>query len=235
MKTFSDCVTYLAAIPRRWIGKRQPSQGRGRRANGHSFRPTVEQFEDRLMPSSIPPAPTFTAAAVSDTQANLAWTPVSGATGYQVEEYLASNKSWENMATLGSTATSYSVTGLNSGTLYYFTVVDTCAGGGLSGGNVESVTTLGGSAAPPTFTITAPASGTQANLAWQPVTGAAGYVIAEGTGGSSSTVIATLGSTVTSYSVTGLTPGSTSWFGVAEIMPSGNFPPERASRSPAWR
>ncbi len=65
-------------------------------------------------------APTLTANAVSSTQINLSWTPVTGATSYVVDELIAG--AWQAVTTLNSSSKSFSVTGLTADETYYFRI-----------------------------------------------------------------------------------------------------------------
>jgi hypothetical protein len=73
-----------------------------------------------LASASAPASPAFTAVAVSGTKINLAWSPVSGATGYLVDEWI--NGAWWQIGNVNSSVTSGTVTGLTPGTTYWFDV-----------------------------------------------------------------------------------------------------------------
>jgi len=76
-----------------------------------------------------PPAPTgLIATAASASQINLSWTASSGASGYSVKRATTSGGPYTAIST-GLTATSYSDTGLDSSTTYYYIVTATNAGG----------------------------------------------------------------------------------------------------------
>jgi hypothetical protein len=167
---------------------------------------------------SPPAAPSFTATAISGTQINLAWKAVSGATGYLVDEWI--NGAWQQIASVGSGATGYSVTGLSSGTTYY---LDLAAynSAGTSWANYQSATTTATVTPPAAPSLTATAvSSTQINLGWNTVSGATGYLVDELVNGSW-TQVASLGSGATSYSATGLSPGTTYSFDVAAYNAAG--------------
>ena len=89
----------------------------------------------------LPAAPSFTATVVSGTQINLAWTPVAGATGYLVDEWV--NGAWMQLGNLSGSSTGYAVTGLNPNTTYYFDVAASNAAG-TTWANYQSATTLQG-------------------------------------------------------------------------------------------
>ena len=67
------------------------------------------------MQAVAPAAPSFTATAVSGTQINLAWTPVAGATGYQIHVWNGDTEVNDN---LSSNYTGWAVTDLSPNTTY---------------------------------------------------------------------------------------------------------------------
>jgi hypothetical protein len=74
-----------------------------------------------------PAAPTgLTATAASQTQINLSWTAVSGATSYTILRSTTSGGPYTSVGT--STTTSFSNTGLNCGTTYYYVVTAVVSG-----------------------------------------------------------------------------------------------------------
>lgn len=88
----------------------------------------------RTTKSNLPGAPSnLTASAVSSSQINLAWLDnATNETAYKVERATASGGPWTVLtSTLPANTTSYSATGLNANTTYYFRV--RCANS--SGGN----------------------------------------------------------------------------------------------------
>jgi hypothetical protein len=106
-----------------------------------------------------PPAPSFTATAVSGTQVNLAWNTVTGASGYVVDEWI--NGAWKQIGSFASGSTGCSV-GLSPSTTYYFNVGAYNASG-TGWANYRSVTTPA-----ITRTFDHPVAG----QAYSPVTGA---------------------------------------------------------------
>jgi hypothetical protein len=175
---------------------------------------SLEALETRAVPSAAPAAPTFTAAAASSSQVNLSWNSVSGATGYKVDEWNGS--SWVQLASLGGSATTDSITGLHAGTTYYFDVAAVNSSG-TTWAAYKSVTTPQAAPAAPTLTATA-VSSSQVNLSWTSVSGATSYTVDQWNG-SSWVKIATV--TGTSYSVTGLNAGTTYYFDVGAVNSSG--------------
>ena len=104
-------------------------------------------------PATIPIAPTgLGATAVSSSQINLAWTDNSfNETGFRIERSSTSIGPWTLIATTGPGATSYSNTGLNPSTLYFYRVLASNTAGSSVASNTASATTF---AATPTPTST---------------------------------------------------------------------------------
>ena len=179
---------------------------------------TYGSVSNGSMQAVAPAAPSFTATAVSATQINLAWKPVAGATGYQVDEWI--NGVWKQIGSLGSSSTGCAVTGLSPNTTYYFDVAAYNAAG-TTWANSQSATTFQNTVLPaaPTFTATA-VSATQINLAWTPVAGATGYQVDEWINGVWKQ-IGSLGSSSTGCAVTGLSPNTTYYFDVAAYNAAG--------------
>ena len=73
-----------------------------------------------LTTNTRPAAPSLVATAVSVSQINLSWNPVSGASGYLVEEL--SNGVWSQIGNAYSGVRVYAVGGLSAGTTYSFEV-----------------------------------------------------------------------------------------------------------------
>lgn len=124
------------------------------------------------------------------------------------------NGAWSPIAVLGSASTSYAVTSLSPGTTYTFEV-GVFSANGYNWAASQSATTLRTPPAAPSFTLRV-ASSSQIELSWNPVGGATGYFIKEWNGSYSGAgqVIAYVGSTGTSYAVSGLSPGGIYYFAV---------------------
>lgn len=174
MKSFFKSLSKLASSDRRCL---KPAPRRTSR--GNAFRPALEQLETREVPTATslitanltqittinpalfaPAAPTYHPVAISGSQVNVLWNQQSNANGYLVDEWTGS--SWKEIANLGSTSSSFSVTGLKTGTLYYFDVA-AYNSRGTTWGSVQGATTLTGFFA----TINHPAAG----AAYTPVSG----------------------------------------------------------------
>jgi fibronectin type 3 domain-containing protein len=77
----------------------------------------------------IPAAPTGLAAAAGNGSVSLSWTGSSGAASYNVYDGTTSAGVNGQPVMTGITTTSATVSGLNNGTTYYFTVAAVDAGG----------------------------------------------------------------------------------------------------------
>ena len=164
-----------------------------------------------------PSAPTdLTAAAVSSSQVNLTWVDSDNAEqGFKIERCIGADCSnFEQIATVGANATSYSNNGLTGSTSYRYRVRAYNPAGDSSYSNTVSVLTLAAPALPvdPTHLTAAAISRSQINLSWMDnADNEAGYRI-ERCKGSTCTnfaLIATVGANVTSYANTKLTANTT--------------------------
>ena len=72
-------------------------------------------------PIALPAAPTNVAAVAGDGKATLSWSPVSGATSYQVRRSTTNGGPYSVIAS-GVTSINYTNTGLANGTAYYYVV-----------------------------------------------------------------------------------------------------------------
>ena len=182
----------------------------------------------------VPTPPTNLAAnAVSNSQIDLSWTAPSGGTGdllvtgYKIERSLDNGNTWSTIASnTGSTATTYSDTGLSTDTTYTYRVSAINLIGASAPSSTASATTQNNptATAPDSPTgLVASAGDAQVSLSWNVPSndgGAAitGYNVYRGTtsNGEDSTPIAT-GVTSTSYTDTGLTNGQTYFYTVTAV------------------
>jgi Fibronectin type III domain len=198
----------------------------------------------------MPAAPAGLAATAAGSSAvNLTWTaptapPGLTLTGYDV--YRGTSPGGESATPVNSTpvtATSDMITGLNSGTTYYFDVTALYQGTGSGGtqgfpsGEASATTSAGGSHAsrPAPTGLTATAAGSSAvNLTWTAPTAPpgltlTGYDVYRGTrpGGESATPVNSAPLTNTSDAITGLNSGTTYYFDVTAVYGTGQSLPSR--------
>jgi titin len=154
--------------------------------------------------TTFPPPPsapgTLTAGAVSSSQINLTWGASTGAVG----KYVIERRSSGSYAVIDSTtSTSYSNTGLNSSTQYFYQVRACNASGCSSYSNEASATTAPVPPSAPT-NVDALISGSQINVSWTGSTGVVdSYKIEWREGGGGFVTRATVSGTSTTFSDTG--------------------------------
>ncbi len=195
--------------------------------------------------ATVPGAPTALSATASGTsQIDLSWTAPSydgGAalTGYRIEVAETGNGPWSNLeANTGSTATTYSHTGLDpASTRYYRVYAINSVGSGRASGVVRAKTDATVPDAPTNLQATA-TSPTQIDLTWSvpgydggaPVTSYRVEISADE--GSTWGVLApSTGSTGTAYSHSGLQPGSTRHYRVSAINEAGTGLPSNVANA----
>ena len=174
---------------------------------------------------TLPGSPTgLVGTPVSPTQATLSWTaPANGGypiTGYKIEYRIGSGSYTELVPTTGSTATTYSHTGMTAGQVYVYRVYAITQLGQSEKSSSETTVTLkpasssSAPGAPPGLSATA-VSPTQVNLSWSAPSNNGGYPISgyriEVKKGSASysTLTASTGNSTTTYSHIGLVTGTT--------------------------
>jgi hypothetical protein len=186
-------------------------------------------------PPTPPGAPTGVSGTAQNAAVALTWSaPASNGgapiTGYRVTPYIGATA--QPAVLTGSSATSYTVTGLTNGTAYTFKVAAiNSAGTGSDSTASAAVTPLALPGAP--TAVVGTAGNGQVALSWtapssnggSPITG---YRVTPSIGGSTQTPILT-GSTATTFTVTGLTNGTAYTFTVAAINASGTGPESAAS------
>jgi hypothetical protein len=160
-----------------------------------------------------PAAPTgVTATASGQSTINLSWTASTGATSYTIFRSTTSGGPYTQVGT--STTTSFSNTGLNCNTTYFYVVTasnGTCASGNSAQASATTATCTCTPPAAPTG-VTATANGqTAANVSWTASTGATSYTIFRSTtSGGPYTQVGT--STTTSFADSGLTCNTTYFY-----------------------
>jgi len=159
------------------------------------------------VPASAPAAPGDLTAVSAPEQVTLSWTAASGALGYIVQSATAPGGPY-TYVNVPSEPT-YTVTGLNDNTTYYFTVTSMNAGAVSSSSTASATTPLG----PPGGLAAIPGN-TQVTLTWTAVDGATSYAVQRsGTTGGPYTTIGT--SAGPSYTNNGLTNGKEYFYVVA--------------------
>jgi fibronectin type 3 domain-containing protein len=169
-------------------------------------------------PNVIPPSPTNLAASGGNAQVALSWNSSPGAAGYNLLRSTASGGPYSTIAT-GTTATSYTDTGLTNGTTYFY-VVQAVNSAGASGNSKEVSATPNVIPIAPA-SLTATAGNAQVTLSWAASTGAGSYnVLRSATSGGPYSTIAT-GIPGTTYTDAGLTDGTTYYYVVQAVNSAG--------------
>lgn len=158
------------------------------------------------------PSPTLQVSAVSSTVAQLKWNLVSGAAGYNV--YLMNGGSQDYLGTVSASTSSVNVTGLQAGSTDSFMVEAANQAGAVGDSAVVSVTlpapVVPTAVTAPSVTATA-ASSTSVVLNWTAEPQATGYNI-YWSNGYQVVFLGTVSGSTNSVTVTGLRPGSSSYF-----------------------
>ena len=124
-------------------------------------------------PAQAPNAPAnFSAQALSGSSVELDWTDSTVspnfATNYAIEES-TDGINFTTVANAGQESTSYTVTGLNQNTTYYFEVVGSNSAGSSGPSNIANATTTNQTGQTPTAPMglgATPASGSEVYLTW---------------------------------------------------------------------
>lgn len=164
---------------------------------------------------TAPAGPTGLTAVAGNAKATLSWTASTGATGYNVKRATSTSGPW---TTVGSTSsTTFTVTGLTNGTLYYLRVsFFTPDGESLNSSYVSAKPVA---PAGPTG-VTAAAGDASATIKWTAVASATAYNVKRST--STSGPWTTVGTTSgTAFTVTGLANGTSYYFVVSYLYAEG--------------
>ena len=194
----------------------------------------VNQYANAL--GILEPPTNLTARAVSSSEIDLRWTAPSDLgglilTGYKIQRSTDGGSSWSTIVSnTGSTATTYSNTGLAPSTTYTYRIFAITPLVTSSPSNTASATTASNITAPhpPTGLTATAASSSQINLGWAAPTnngGSAitGYKIYRSNSSGTETGYVSLGN-VTSYTNTGLAPGVTYFYKVRAVNFAGVSP-----------
>jgi large repetitive protein len=182
------------------------------------------QFSSTVTAGIIPAAPTSVATTpFAGGEVDVTWAPSDGASGYKIER--SNGTTWTLAGTASAGATTFACTGLAGATTYSFRVTATSSAGNSAASSV--VTGLTTPAAPVTLSG-AVISTTQINLTWAKPPGATGFHVERKIDGADWSLLATLGSTVLTYSNTGLTAATTYQYRVKAFNASGDSLPSTA-------
>ncbi|RNL82374.1 T9SS C-terminal target domain-containing protein [Sinomicrobium pectinilyticum] len=165
--------------------------------------------------TTLPEAPANLTATESNTQVPLSWDPVPDASGYNLKRATTSGGPYTTVAT-GLTGTSYTDTGLENGTTYYYVVTAANFAGESQNSTEVSITPVLALPPVPEGVVAASVSATQINLSWEASLSAESYNIKRSeTGGGPYTTIAT--PDTTSFSDTTVDHTSTWYYVISAI------------------
>lgn len=118
----------------------------------------------------------LTATNIGTSSATLGWTAVSGALSYSVDYKLNTSSTWIS-AIASQAGTSYTLSGLNSGSLYDWRVRATCSGGSGSYVTAQFTTAVPFVCNAPTGLTASSVGANAATITWSAVTGAVSYAV----------------------------------------------------------
>jgi fibronectin type 3 domain-containing protein len=173
-----------------------------------------------MTPPSTPTGLTATASAPNTI--SLQWNDVAGETGFTMQRS-NDGTTWANLAAVGANVTSYTDTGLSSGSIYYYRVSAVDAGGSSAPSAAVSATATGTTPPQPTGVSASAASSSEIDIQWQSVSGATGYRVERSPDGSTGWTAIHTG-TATTYSDLGLTAATTYYYRVFATNSSGDSP-----------
>lgn len=160
--------------------------------------------------------PTNLAATPAVSSAQMTWSAVGGAVSYQIQWKLSTSSTWSSV--VSTNTNSYNISGLIGASTYNVRVAAVCSSTTSSFVSGTFTTTSSASCGIPTNVSVTPST-TSAQASWAAVTGAAYYQVQWKTAASSTWGAAQVVSS-TSYSITGLTTGTSYNFQVRTVCSS---------------
>lgn len=157
--------------------------------------------------------------AISTSEIDLDWSPVSGATGYLVERSSDGGTAWVHLpsTSLNGSSSTFADTSVAPGTVYEYQILSVNAVGDSPATAPGQVVTLPNA---PVLSASV-VSSSQINLSWAVIPSAAQYTVQlSADGGNTWTTLATQAST--SYSATGLADATSFAFRIFAGNPTGN-------------
>jgi hypothetical protein len=162
-----------------------------------------------------PAIPTLVISNITSTSANISWTAVGGATGYQ---YFISTNATVPASGTPISGTFYNPAGLNPGTQYYVYARTVCSTGSFSNWVTGGFITL---CAAPSQPIAINITSESAEISWDAVNGIVGYEYEVST--SQTPPVSGIPTTNTSYNVQGLTASTQYYIHVRSNCSQGVF------------
>jgi hypothetical protein len=174
---------------------------------------------DATTPDIAPNTPqNLNASPVSNTQIDLNWADNSGnETGFELERS-TNGTDFTKLADLPANAATYQNTGLTTLTKYWYRIRAKNNIGNSDYSNVADATTFDVPPSKPESLTATTISSSQINLSWNDrSTNETGFQLERSTDGTSFNKIADLGSNITAYQNTGLTPATKYWYRVRAV------------------
>ena len=149
-------------------------------------------------------APTnLSSSSITSSGTTVSWTAVSGALSYDIDDS-TSGVTWTSVIK-GNQSTSFSITGLNASTTYYWRVRSNCSSTSSSGYSTGSFTTLAAiTCNAPTSLNTTSITSSGATVSWTAVSGALSYDVDYSLSGQNLWTSAATATTSISVNITGL-------------------------------
>jgi predicted phage tail protein len=196
-------------------------------AGGNSSWSNEASAKTNTPPATIPVAPSNLIATATGTSViNLSWIDnAANETSYVLQRSLAAVSGFTTIATLAANTTSYSNTGLNSSTTYYFKVQAVNSVGNSAWSNVANATTsASGPPVVPTQLVAKSTGCSTINLTWiDNSSNETSFDLRRSTSLSGTyTTIATLPANAITYTNTGLTKGRKYYYKVRAVNAAGN-------------
>lgn len=173
------------------------------------------------------------ATAISASAVVLTWKDNSTIeTGFKIRRALSSAGPWSLVANVSKNVTTYTDTSLTAGSTYFYRVRAINPYGRSPWSSICSATPLLSASIPnPASGLTATSvSATQLDLSWTDTAyNESGFKIRRSTDGVTFKIVATTGANLTTYSDTGLTPGTLYYYQIKAYNPTGVAPPSNVS------
>ena len=151
--------------------------------------------------------PSGLTSTVTSSNATVNWIAVSGAVSYAVDYKLSTDTVWTS-ATLSTSATSISISGLLASTTYNFRVSTNCGTQGASSYSTSSFTTTAPFVCSVPTGLTSTVTSSSATVSWTAVSGASSYAVDYKLNTASTWTSASASTASTSVTISGLTASS---------------------------
>ncbi len=192
---------------------------------------SVTRVRTLSAPTNTPSAPStpswITASALSSSSLKVTWGDVSSnETGFIIQRSV-DNSHFSEIARVGSNVTSYSDSGLNAGTRYYYKVSSYNSAGANATTSAAATTTNSNPTlsrpVSPAWTNSTASSSSAGTLTWGDASNnESGFIIERSTNGSSYSELARVGANTTQYAISNLGPSTRYYFRVTSYNSAGN-------------